>query len=173
MRDLGILQQDRNLGGRRRQLAIFLEELENIRAIRHGNAKDLENFADVLDIIIVNLREADRYDELGNGSLYIKLQKKIPQVLLSQYHRWLYEKDKVESVQTLREWIIQEAEFQTVAHEAIHGIADVTFKKGNQRTHLVHGQGNKWICKICSGDHGVWKCSVFKNLDIKGRWTAA
>ena len=109
---------DRKFGGRRHQLAIYLEELKNIKPIRNGNAKDLENFADVLDITIVNLREAGRYDELGNGSPYIKLQKKkIPQILLSQYQRWLYEKDKVESVQTLREWVIQEAEFQTVAHE--------------------------------------------------------
>ena len=131
----------------------------------------MENFADVLDITIVNWRVAGRYDELGNGSLYIKLQKKILQILLSQYHRWLYEKDKVESVQILRERVIQEAEFQTVAHEAIHGIADVNLKKGNQRTHLT--SGNKWFCKICSGEHGVWKCNMFKNLDIKGRWIAA
>ena len=78
---------DRKFGGRRCQLAIYLEKLENIKSIRNGNAKDLENFADVLDITIVNLREAGRYDELGNGSMYIKLQKKIPQILLSQYHR--------------------------------------------------------------------------------------
>ena len=105
---------DRKLGGRRRQLAIYLEELENIKPIRNGNAKDLENFADVLDITIINLMESRRYDELGNGSMYIKLQKKIRQILLSQYHRWLYEKDKVESVQTLREWVIQDAEFQVL-----------------------------------------------------------
>ena len=53
-----------------------------------------------------------------------------------------------------------------MAHEAIHGIADVSLKKGNQRTHLT--SGNKWLCKICSGEHGVWKCNMFKNLDIKG-----
>ena len=69
---------DRKFNGRRHQLAIYLEELENIKPIRNGNAKDLENFANVLDITIVNLREAGRYDELGNGCLYIKLQKKIP-----------------------------------------------------------------------------------------------
>ena len=74
---------DRKFGGRRRQLAIYLEELENIKPTRNGNAKDLENFADVLDITIVNLREAGRYDELGNGSMYIKLQKKIPQILVT------------------------------------------------------------------------------------------
>ena len=78
---------DRKFDGRRRQLAIYLEELENIKPIRNGKAKDLENFADVLDITIVNLREAGRYDELGNGTLYIKLKKKIPQIFLSQYHR--------------------------------------------------------------------------------------
>ena len=70
-------------------------------------------------------------------------------------------------MQTLREWVIQEAEFQTAAHEAIHGIADVNLKKANQRTHLTCG--NKWLCKICSDEQGVWKYNIFKNLDIKGR----
>ena len=63
-------------------------------------------------------------------------------------------------MQTLREWVIQEAEFQTVAHEAIHGIADVNLKKANQRTHLT--SGNKWLCKICSDEQGVWKYNIFR-----------
>ena len=44
---------DRKFGGRC-QLAIYLEELKNIKPFRNGNAKDLENFADVPDITIVH-----------------------------------------------------------------------------------------------------------------------
>lgn len=69
-----------------------LEELDSFRPIRNGNAKDLEKFADMLDIAVVNLKDAERTDELGNGSLYVKLQKKIPETMLSTYHRWVYEK---------------------------------------------------------------------------------
>ena len=68
---------ERKYGGSRRQVARYLEELENFRAIRSGNSKDLENFADLLDVAVINLQDIGREDELGNGSLYLKLQKKI------------------------------------------------------------------------------------------------
>ena len=49
---------DRKYGGKRRQIAIYLEDLENFRQIRLGSTRDLENFADLLDIAIINLKEA-------------------------------------------------------------------------------------------------------------------
>ena len=41
----------------------------------NGNLKDLEKFADLLDIAIVNLKEANRKEGLKDGLLYMKLQK--------------------------------------------------------------------------------------------------
>ena len=81
---------DRKYGGKRRQIAIYLEDLENFRQIRPGNARDLENFADLLDIAILNLKEAGLHHELQDGSLYTKLQRKLPESLLSRYHRWVF-----------------------------------------------------------------------------------
>ena len=49
---------------------IYLEELEQFRQIRSGNARYLDKFADLLDIAIINLKEADQTQELGDGSLY-------------------------------------------------------------------------------------------------------
>ena len=45
--------------------------------MRYGNSKDLEKYADLLDITIVNLKEANRFEELRDGLLYniMKLQK--------------------------------------------------------------------------------------------------
>ena len=37
--------------------------LENFRQIRLGNARDLENFANLLDIAIINLKEAGLHHE--------------------------------------------------------------------------------------------------------------
>ena len=51
-------------GGKRRQIAIYLEELEQFRQIRPGNAKDIEEFADLLDIAMINLQEAGQHYEL-------------------------------------------------------------------------------------------------------------
>ena len=113
---------DRKYGGPRRRVALYIEELEEFRPMRPGFAKDIEKFADLLDVAVVNLKEAGRDDELGNGSLYLKLQRKIPEIMLCQYHRWVFENNKNHSVEVLREWINQEAEFQMVAAETVKGL---------------------------------------------------
>ena len=113
---------DRKFGGQRRKNNLHLEELDQFRPIRPGNAKDLDRLADLLDVIVINLKEAGRKEELGNGSLYMKIQKKMTSTMLANYNRWVFEQKKVECVETLREWIIQEAEFQTVAAETLCGL---------------------------------------------------
>jgi len=56
------------------------------------------------------LKEAGRSAELGGGSLYLKLQKKMT------------ENFKIESLETLREWVMQESQFYTIAHETVRGL---------------------------------------------------
>ena len=58
---------ERKFGGHRRQIALYLEEVDNFRPIRPGNYKEIEKFADLPDITIVNLREANRFEELNDG----------------------------------------------------------------------------------------------------------
>ena len=163
---------ERKFGGSRRRLAI--EQLEGFRSIQYGNAKDVEEFSDLLDVAIINFRESRQYHELRTGSLYVKLQRKVPEMMLANYHRWIFENNHLESVETLRDWIVQEAEFQTVATETIKGItANQKKKKHNNGTFFsdlkVYNFGQ---CKICNGKHGVWKCEVFQRMDINGKWSA-
>ena len=107
---------------KRRQIALYLEEIDSFRPVRYGNAKDLEKYADLLDVAIVNLKEAQRFEELRDGLLYLKLQKKLPASMLTQYHRWIFENHKIESVEALQEWVIREVEFQTKAQETVQGL---------------------------------------------------
>ena len=67
---------DRKFGGARRHMALQLKEVDRFKQFRPGMARDLEQFADILDLTVVNLKEADRVDELGYGSLYLKLVKR-------------------------------------------------------------------------------------------------
>ena len=116
-----ILDISGKFGGQRRQISLHLEELDQFRPIRPGNPKDLDRLADLLDVIVINLKEAGRKEELGNGSLYMKVQKKMTSAMLANYNRWMFEHTNVEYIETLCEWIIQEAEFQTVAPETLCG----------------------------------------------------
>ena len=76
---------------------------------------------DLLDIAMINLKEAGQDYEMRGGSLYVKLQRKLPETMLAQYHRWIFENHKEESVFTLRTWVLQESEFMTIASEKVHG----------------------------------------------------
>lgn len=60
-----------------------MEELDRFQSIRNGHAKDMEKFADLLDIAVISLCEAGRFEELSNETLYTKLQKKIPEEKLT------------------------------------------------------------------------------------------
>ena len=70
---------------------------------------------------MINLREVGQHHNVGVGSLYTKMQQKLLQAILARFHRWIFENSKEESVITLRTWILQEAEFQTIASENEHG----------------------------------------------------
>ena len=173
---------DRKFGGQRRQIALYLEEIDDFRPIRPGNSKDIERYADLLDIAIVNLKEANRSEELQDGLLYMKLQKKLPTTMLAAYHRWIFENRKRESVEVLREWAIQESEFQIRALEITQGMnfekPENRVTRGNQRTFFGRSDPQpeqvvesrvRRNCKICSNSHGVWACGDFKQLDISKR----
>jgi len=41
---------ERKFGGDRRQVALYLEEIDSFRPVRSGNSKDLEKFADLLTL---------------------------------------------------------------------------------------------------------------------------
>ena len=167
---------DRRYGGDRRRLALYIEELESFRPVRSGHAKELDKFADILDVAVVNLKEAIRREELGDGSLYMMLQKKLPEMMLSQYHRWAHETKRTGNVELLREWINQEAEYQMVAAETVRGIEHSKPVHGNEWTHLTQQTShtnNTRVCKVCGGNHDVWNCDTFKQLDASQRWQNA
>ena len=61
-------------------MALHLEELESIQSVCRGNAKDMETFADLLDILVLNLKDANRLEELGKGNcMYLYVEKRMSQ----------------------------------------------------------------------------------------------
>ena len=62
-----------------------MDELENFKPICVDDPKDVEKFADLLDIAVINLKEENRIKEPGNGTFYHKLLKKMPETMITQY----------------------------------------------------------------------------------------
>ena len=163
---------ERKYGGFRRKIAICMEELDSLKPIRHGMASDVEKLADLMDVLVINMTEAGRLDELGDGSLYIKSQKKLSESMLAAYKRWLYEKCKPESMESLKEWLLLESEFQTIAAETIHGVGarKKTTKDGSSFFGNNAAEQQKKKCAICANDHVVSNCPEFIKMDSRARW---
>ena len=51
-----------------------MEDIDKFKPIRPGNAGDLEQFAELLDVVVVSLVEKQKFAELGGGYLYRILQ---------------------------------------------------------------------------------------------------
>ena len=66
---------------------LHIDELENFKPIRVDHPKDQEKFADLLNIAVINLKEENRIEELGNGTFYRKLLKKLPERIITQYQQ--------------------------------------------------------------------------------------
>ena len=120
----------------------------------------MERFADLLDVAVINLKEGPT-EELGNGSLYTKLQQKMPQTMLAKYHQWVFEKQHQECVDTLRTFILQEAEFLTIAHETVHGMSDCHIEKQRHswpatRTFFSGDDRSYQSCKVCQNGNHAW-----------------
>ena len=135
---------------------------------------------------MINLKESNQDQELGNGTLYTILQRKLQQSMLANYHRWVYDNNVTQSVATLRQWVILEFEFQTVASETVHGVtgkmsdAQTTPpRQGQQNTITFFGDSRHnrtkktQCCQACGADHQIWTCQVFKQKRISDKWDIA
>ena len=139
---------------------IYLDELAKQTYHRY-----IESFADLLDVAVANLQEAKRTEVLGNGTLYHKLLRKMTEKMLSRFKRWVYEHQKNEDVETLRHFIIEEAEFQVAAAETIHGFHKniVTRPKNSSSSFFGADDRSKKLkflrkCYVCQNDHMIWDC---------------
>ena len=167
---------DRKFGGTRRYIAARMEEVDNFRPVRPGYARDVDKFADMVDVVVINLKESNRLEELGYGSLYFKLLKKLPESMIRDYQRWIFENSRHENVESLKDWINQESQFQIIASETVKGLSsDQNLKstdanRRREQTLFTRQPG----CACCQEQgHAVWKCSQFKQLEVPARWQLA
>ena len=175
---------ERKYGGKRRQKAILLDDIEQFRQVQPGNAEDLEHFADLLDLTIINLTEADEFQDLGDGTLYTHLQRKLPQHMLARYHRWIFEKSMTESVESLKTWVAEESRFQTIASETVNGLTGQNSNTQSteskresigHRTFFINVQENypEQPCQLCKEQHIISDCHIFLRENVQECWNIA
>jgi len=176
-------------GGTKRQVAVHLEALDKFQPIRAGRGRELEKFADLLQVAVINLKDTGRDVELQAGTFYTRLLQKLNPQLLAQYNRWVYERAASESVETLLEWTTREAEFMVNAAETLDGVVPTTTYPNtaparqtvrapthttHERQHRTHVTSDATLqCPECQGNHGLSKCAAFQQLTVDQRWLKA
>ena len=141
-----------------------------MKSIIAENSRELEKFADLMKRTVIPLKETNQSSQLqgGGGTLCATVAEKVPHSFLSQYYRWTKEREKVESLEELREWVTEEAEYQVQASEVKHGVCC----SGRTHTRLPRShfrtenrRDNPW--KVRNEKHAVWKCDVLKGMESK------
>ena len=64
---------DRKYGGKRCEIAMYLDQLGSFKPLKDYDSKRFEAFADLLETTVFTLKVAGRLVELGNGTLYTTL----------------------------------------------------------------------------------------------------
>ena len=166
----------RRFGGERRKLQNYLEEVKRIKPVQEGNVQELEKFADTLVSTVVTLREHSRWSELESGSLlFTVVLEKIPKSMLSRFYRWAKDTCRAESIESLRDWITEETEYQVKAAETVEGLHGA---KGKPREDDRKRWNRNFIivkqkCDICHGGHAVRNCERYKAMSVDDRWKIA
>ena len=157
---------NRKYGGNRRQVQASIDELRKLKPINAENPPELEKFADLVERTVVTLKENKQNSDLEGETLYAIVLEKIPQSLLSQYYRWIMEKGKLESLEELREWVAEEAEYHVQASEVKHEVSSTRGRhvKG-PRSFVGTGDKRDRPCKVCNQKHPVCKCEVLKGME--------
>ncbi|CAB3985824.1 Hypothetical predicted protein [Paramuricea clavata] len=90
--------------------------------LRAADVQGFERFADLVRVTVVKLQAEGKVGELGDGTLYSLLVKKLTGHQLEIYTRWMNEHSKDRSVLSLRDWLKEEVSIRVEAIEMAHGI---------------------------------------------------
>ena len=160
---------ERKYGGIRRQLTLRLEDVDRFKPIKDNNEKDLQGFAELLDVLVVQLVETGNLAELYSVSMNLRVQAKLSKSLLAKYRQWLREYAKEENLYTLRDFVNQQSEDLIQAGEVIRGITQKSKTPENAQSFVSHSAPSTG-CAVCNESHPVWFCDKFKALSTEERW---
>ena len=95
--------------------------------------------------------------------------------MLSKFYRWAKDTYRAESIESLRDWITEESQYQVKATETVEGLHGAKGKpreedrKRSNRNFIIVKQK----CDICHGGHAVRNCERYKAMSVDDRWKIA
>ena len=161
----------------RRQVQAHIDELRKMRPINADNPRELERFADMVEMTVVSLRKVRHlltWKEEHCMQLYWKnfLNLYLASTTdgLKKRETWSLLKSCVTTE------VAEEAEYQVQASEIKHGLSSAGNARGKSSTKSYFGtteEKRDRPCKVCNQKHPIWKCDVFKGMELKKKWETA
>ena len=109
--------------------------------LRAADVKGFASFTDLVRVTVVKLQAEGKVGELGDGTLYSLLVKKLTGHQLEAYTRWMNEHSKERSVLSLRDWLKEEVSIRIEAIEMAHGIESEESERTSRKQYPTKGGG--------------------------------
>ena len=184
---------DRKYGGTGRRIRYQLEEIRQMKPVRQGSHRDLEDLADRVQSLVTNLEEHGCAGDLTSiSAYYILVQEKLPASYLKSYKRWLQAQKETDSFTLFASWLSDEAMWERDAQEmtgagSSHRQPEERRKSAKpkhdeRQGESVHkkvfsarsGSQNKENarkrCIYCSGNHKLELCPMFRQWTVGSRY---
>ena len=84
---------DERYGGDDRRYITITKEVEQFRLVREENLRDLEEYLNLLNVLLVEFKDNKRKVNLEDGFLYQKLLTKLLEVMLMKWNRKMCKDD--------------------------------------------------------------------------------
>ena len=161
----------------RRQVQAHIDELRKMRPINADNPRELERFADMVEMTVVSLRKVRH--------LLTRKEEHCMQLYWKNFLN-LYLASTTDGLKKREAWsllkscvtteVAEEAEYQVQASEIKHGLSSAGKARGKSSTKSYFGtteEKRDRPCKVCNQKHPIWKCDVFKGMEHKKKWEMA
>ena len=158
----------------RRQVQAHIDELRKMRRINADNPRELERFADMVEMTVVSLRKVRH--------LLTRKEEHCMQLYWKNFLN-LYLASTTDGLKKREAWsllkscvtteVAEEAEYQVQASEIKHGLSSAGKARGKSSTKSYFGtteEKRDRPCKVCNQKHPIWKCDVFKGMEHKKKW---
>jgi len=99
---------DERYGGEFRTYQATLREVRRFQAVKENDVRGLEEFANMLSVLVTTLRTLKRDGDLANGFLYQELTNKLPRSLRLDWNRAVEREEQQETVEQFRKWCQKE-----------------------------------------------------------------
>ena len=121
--DMAIEQLEEYYGGAERRSRVLMESVDKFMPLREGSLRDLEALISLLDSLTIQSKESLLDEFQGKGFLYQRLLKKLTVGKLNEWSKNIIQRNVEEGIQSLKEWLKEEAKIMRRTEEILHGSA--------------------------------------------------